>query len=162
MSEPQERDEARGGGPPISPEAFLKWLPWAMAGLLAIVGAVVTMSAGLPWETKEHAADARALIQHDIQSLVTSQAATNKQLDSLASSVAQLTNTMVQWQAAREQEKEDRLKKMLDEQSSETRRYKIELKRQGDHQAAELRVDDETIRRQAAAASQQGVPWVPN
>lgn len=113
MREGEDRDRA-GSTLPFSADSFLKWLPWGLVGLVLIGSAMVTMSAGFPWETKEHAADQRALTDQQMQSLAKSQETATAQIASLAKSVADLTNLIATFQGARAQEKEDRDKRMAD------------------------------------------------
>ena len=111
---------------PFSPESFLKWLPWAIVGLFVVCGMILTLTAGLPWETKEHAEDQRQLIAQQMSGLVKTQETTSGQLATLATSVTSLTQLMASFQAAREQEERDRLKKMSSG-PADSARYRTEI-----------------------------------
>jgi hypothetical protein len=110
----RERDAemSRSSGPAFSPETFIKWLPWGIVGVIVVLGLLISLTAGMPWETKEHANDQRQLIDTQIAALATSVAALTRAQEESAHQIGALTQLMAQFQAAREQEEKDRLKKM--------------------------------------------------
>lgn len=56
------QEVSRSSGPAFSPEAFIKWLPWGIVGVIVVLGLLISLTAGMPWETKEHANDQSQLI----------------------------------------------------------------------------------------------------